>query len=43
MKTFKDDSYMQKEKPFHQENSLKPCYATFEKSDLSRMVLSPIP
>ena len=38
-----DDSYMQNEKPFHEENSLKPCFATFEKSGHSRMILSPIP
>ena len=30
-------------KTFHQENSVKPCFATSEKSGHSRMILSPIP
>ena len=31
-----------KKKTFHQENSLKPCFATFETSGHSRMILSHI-
>ena len=38
LKTCKEDIYLQKEKPFYKENSFKPYFATFEKSDHRRMI-----
>ena len=37
-KTYKEDSYLQKENFFYQENAFKPYLATFENSGHSRTI-----